>query len=241
MKIALLGYGKMGHLIEKLAPARGHQIVACISSSHDNIEKLAEADLAIDFSHPHAVLKHVQLCCDYQKPLVIGTTGWEKDLEEAQKLVQEASIGCLTASNFSIGVHLFQMVLKQAAALFETQPLYDVAAIEYHHRQKVDCPSGTALMLTETIKQQMPSHSSLEFASVRCGHIPGTHEICFDSSADTITLTHQARNREGFAQGALLAAEWLLSKRSFFTLNDFLNDTLPLSSSLCNCQASIQQ
>jgi 4-hydroxy-tetrahydrodipicolinate reductase len=239
MKIALLGYGKMGVLIEKLANDQGHPIVARFSQSQQKMEDLNQADIAIDFSHPSAVLDHVKLCCHVKKPLVIGTTGWEKELAEVKSLVNAASIGCLAASNFSIGVHLFQAIVREAAALFASQPLYDVAAIEYHHNQKVDRPSGTALLLIEEIKRQMPyCSSSFQFESVRCGQIPGTHEIIFDSAADTITLTHQARNREGFAQGALLAAAWLLPKQGYFILDDFLNATLPLRKNLCNCQAS---
>lgn len=226
MKIALLGYGKMGVLVEKSAVCRGHVITAYFSCKNQEKIHLEKADLAIDFSHPLAVLSHVKLCCHYQKPLVIGTTGWEKDFEKVCALVKERGIGCLASSNFSIGIHLFKKIVGQAAALFKSQTLYDVGALEYHHNQKIDSPSGTALLLTAEIKKHIPMSESFKFSSVRCGHIPGTHEIFFDSEADTITLTHQARNREGFAQGAVLAAEWLLSKKGYFTLDDFLKDTL---------------
>jgi len=227
MKIALFGQGKMGQLIAQLACSQGHTVVARFSKKHATFEELKQADLALDFSHPTAVLTHVQACLAYQKPLIIGTTGWDTQVSDVRHLVEQGQIGCLAAANFSLGIHLFKSLVKQAATLFNPHPQYDVAAVEYHHRQKVDHPSGTALTLAEEIKRQMPRLQSLDFTSVRCGAIPGTHEILFDSFSDTITLTHQARNREGFAQGALLAAEWLLPRQGYFTLDDFLQDILP--------------
>jgi 4-hydroxy-tetrahydrodipicolinate reductase len=230
MKIALLGYGKMGKLVAQLAPSNGHHISACFSPQQgmlkERLIELAAVDLAIDFSHASAVLPHLELCLHLNKPLVIGTTGWEEQLPLAKKMVQNSQNACLYAPNFSIGVYLFQQLVTYAATLFQPFSHYDVGGIESHHRHKQDQPSGTAKMLTQQILQHMPRLQDFNFSSVRCGEIPGTHTICFDSAVDTLTLTHQARSREGFAQGALLAAEWLLPRQGFFTLEDMMQDVL---------------
>ncbi len=228
MKLALLGNGKMNRLIADLAPAYSHEIIACFSRTHgtlqDHPSKLESADLAIDFSHSSVVLNHLDICLSLRKPLVIGTTGWEEHLPLAKLKVKEKQGSCLFAPNFSIGVFLFQKIVSEAAALFQPFPDYDVSGIEYHHQQKRDYPSGTAKALIHQLLQQMPRLKTIPFSSVRCGHIPGTHTLLFDSPCDTITLTHEARNRQGFAQGALLAAEWLLTKKGFFSLHDIMGE-----------------
>lgn len=233
MKIALLGYGKMGRLIEESAIKRGHLIVLRQTSTSSSYEDLKNCDLVIDFSHPSAVLPHVKQCINHQKPLIIGTTGWEKDLQIVQELVFNAQIGCLAAANFSIGVHLFQRLVGQAAALFCHQPSYDVAGVEYHHNQKFDAPSGTAKALSQEIHSHLPCNPETLFTSVRCGHMPGTHEIYFDSLEDTITLSHQARSRKGFAEGAVLAAEWLYPQKGYYTMHDYIQATLDKGKSPC--------
>lgn len=226
MKIALLGDGKMNRLIAELALLSGHEITARFSRTcgtlQDNPSKLESAEVAIDFSHSSAVLDHLDSCLSFGKPLVIGTTGWEEHLSLAKQKVKEKQGSCFFAPNFSIGIYLFQKIVSHAAALFQPHADYDVSGIEYHHQQKRDQPSGTAKALIDQLLQQMPRLKTLPFSSVRCGHIPGTHSLLFDSPCDTITLTHEARNRQGFAQGALLAAEWLLTRKGFFNLDDMM-------------------
>jgi len=225
IKIALIGYGNMGQGVERAAQAKGHQIMARFSRRlgmpKERPQDLAQADLAIDFSHSALVLDHLKLCLSLNKPLVIGTTGWENEMATAQALVCEAQGSCLCAPNFSIGMFLFQRIVAYAASLIAPFEAYDLCGVEYHHQEKLDAPSGTAKALTRQIIDHLPRWPHFAFSSIRCGHIPGTHTLHFDSAADTLTLTHQARHREGFAQGALMAAEWLLSRKGFFTLDDF--------------------
>jgi 4-hydroxy-tetrahydrodipicolinate reductase len=226
MKIALIGYGKMGQTIEQFAEANGHEIIARFSSSlgtpQDRPQDLAEADIAIDCSHPSAVINHLNICLSLVKPLVIGTTGWEEQLTTARQLVEQANGSCLYSPNFSLGIYLFQQIMTYAASIFQPFNDYDVSGIEYHHREKIDQPSGTAKALSHHLMQQMPRLHSFNFSSIRCGSMPGTHTLHFDSPYDTLTFTHQARNRNGFAHGALMAAEWLFQRRGFFTLDDML-------------------
>jgi 4-hydroxy-tetrahydrodipicolinate reductase len=230
MKIALLGYGKMGKLVEQAALDNGHEVIAKFSrqlgTAQSRMHDIAQADLVIDFSQPSCVMPHLELCLSFNKPLVIGTTGWENQLNQAQDLVNRFEGSCLHAPNFSIGAYLFQQIAFFAASLFQPFPEYDVCGIEYHHRQKLDAPSGTSKALTKQILEQMPRLDNLNFTSVRCGHIPGTHTIHFDSSVDTITLTHEARNRQGFASGAIKAAEWLVSRKGFFSIEDMMQSYL---------------
>ncbi len=228
MKLALIGYGKMGQLIEQMASIKGHQIVARFSSHlgtlNDRLEELFEADLVMDFSQTSCVLSHLKLCLSASKPLIIGTTGWEKQKIAAQEIVQKSGGSCLYSPNFSIGIYLFKHIIAYAANLFQPFPDYDVTGIEYHHHQKIDKPSGTAKELSKELLQNMPRLKELNFSSIRCGHIPGTHTLYFDSLADTLIFTHQARNRQGFAHGAILAAEWLLHRKGFFTIDDMMKD-----------------
>lgn len=228
MKIALLGYGKMGKLIEKIAEAQGHFVIARFSSNLGTLlkrkQELEDADIAIDFSHFGCLHAHLELCLSLNKPLVIGTTGWDENLEKAKSMVEEANGSCLYSPNFSIGVYLFQKIVAYAGALMQPFSAYDIGGAEIHHNQKKDHPSGTAKALTETLRHAMPRSKDFEFASVRCGQFPGTHTLYFDSSIDTITLTHEARSREGFAAGAIKGAEWLLSRQGFFTMDDFMKD-----------------
>lgn len=226
MKIALIGYGKMGQLIEQLAHVKGHQITARFSRHLGTLQErkqdLAQADLAIDFSQGACVLTHLEICLSLGKPLVIGTTDWEEQIVAAQKMVEQAHGSCLYAPNFSIGIYLFQQIIAYAASLFQSFSDYDVSGVEYHHHQKLDHPSGTAKALSQILLRYMPRLKEFNFSSIRCGHIPGTHTLLFDSSDDTLTFTHQARNRHGFAQGALMAAEWLLPRKGFFTMEEMM-------------------
>jgi len=213
MKIALQGTGKMGREVARLAPSRGHSIT-----------EIADADICIDFSHPDAVLNHAKQAASHGTDLVIGTTGWEKDQKAVKDLVLSHEMGCVIGSNFSLGVYLFRQILSHAAALIEPYEDYDVAGTEVHHNQKVDSPSGTAIDLARLLKTYMPTKQVDNFASVRCGHIAGTHTVLFDSEADTITLTHQAKNRSGFALGAIMAAEMIHGKKGWWTFEELLTE-----------------
>lgn len=225
MKLALIGYGKMGKMVEAAAKQKGHAIVSyChrdVTPSH-----LKEADLCIDFTHPSAAIPNLQIAAKQRKNYVMGTTGWYDALEEVRQIVSQHEIGFLYSPNFSIGVQLFLKIVSEAAALINEFPVYDVGITEEHHNKKVDSPSGTALAITNTLLVQMKNKSEeqLQVASLRCGSIPGTHTVHFDSPCDTITIKHQARNREGFAQGAVVAAEWLHGKKGFYTLADLLGE-----------------
>ncbi|WP_044882498.1 4-hydroxy-tetrahydrodipicolinate reductase [Neochlamydia sp. EPS4] len=240
MKIALIGYGKMGHLIEEIALQQGHTIIAILPSS-EAVSSLKEnliqqVDICIDFSAPQAVLSNLQRLAPFKKNIVMGTTGWEEHLDEVKKLIHEHQIGFLFSPNFSVGVHLFKNIVEAAAQLMNEFEDYDVAGQELHHYQKKDSPSGTAKSLVSILLEKIQRKKNplydrvdrpiapheLNFSSVRCGSIPGTHTIIFDSPADTLTITHQARNREGFARGALAAAEWLIGKKGIFTLEDMI-------------------
>jgi 4-hydroxy-tetrahydrodipicolinate reductase len=205
MKIALFGHGKMGKMVEKIALEEGH---SCVS--------LNEADVGIDFSHPEAVISHIQQAAEKKKPIVIGTTGWDSEIEMAKNLVEKSCMAALYSSNFSLGMAYFHLLLKQARSLFSD---YDVAGVEYHHNQKKDSPSGTAKAIAKTLEMKTP------FTSVRCGRITGKHEVIFDSPFDTVTLIHEAHGREAFARGALAAAQWLRDKKGWYTLDDLLRSS----------------
>jgi 4-hydroxy-tetrahydrodipicolinate reductase len=244
MKIALIGYGKMGKMVEEIASSKGYAIMAKIDPQlpHQIItkESLGDADICIDFSHPSCVLNNIKHAAALGKNIVMGTTGWYNHINEAKSIIEHENIGFLYSPNFSLGVALFLEIISQAAALISPFEAYDVGGYEIHHNQKVDSPSGTAKEITKRLlskisrkkqvvygvnEAKIPS-DHIHFTSSRIGSIPGTHSVTFDSPADTITLTHSARNREGFAAGAVHAAEWLNGKKGFFTLEDMLLSTL---------------
>lgn len=223
MKIALHGYGKMGKMVGEVAQQTGHQILSINRKTpKDEIHHhIKESDIVIDFSHADAVPKLVDLCIHYKKNMVLGTTNWENDVESVKNKVLQSNLGCIFCPNFSIGMALFKEVVAYAANLLLQD--YDLAGIEYHHNQKLDAPSGMAKVITNMIKDSHPT-VKLDFTSVRCGNIPGTHTLIFDGRDDTITLTHQARNRMGFATGALRAADWIRNKKGFYTINDLIKE-----------------
>lgn len=204
MKLFLFGKGKMGTLVSQLAEPRGHTLVS----------SLKEAEVAIDFSYAEGVIDHLKEACAHALPLVIGTTGWESALPLAQELVRTHQIGVLYAPNFSLGVAHFRRLLKMARTLLSD---YALAGVEWHHAEKRDFPSGTAKAIATDLGMTTP------FAHVRAGWLCGTHQLLFDSPCDTLTFTHEAKNREGFALGALRAAEWLPSHKGWFTLEDMLD------------------
>lgn len=247
MNIAIIGYGKMGKIIEQVSIRRKHTIVARIDPSAEDAtateittQSIGLADMCIDFSHPSAVMENLKKISHLGKPIVVGTTGWAHQIGEAKAIVQERKIGFLYASNFSIGMNVMFRVIESASKLMNHFPEYDVAGYELHHAKKLDSPSGTAKSLIEIILKNIGRKKTvtydavngeipkedLHFASVRTGDIPGTHTILFDSTADTIEITHTARNREGFALGAVIAAEWLINKKGFFTIDDVMNNLM---------------
>lgn len=233
MRIALVGYGRMGRMVETAATARGHQIVARFDLDNNpggaglTPAALREVDLAVEFSTPETVLDNLRRLIPGGIPVVTGTTGWYDHLPEVRQLVAVHGGAFVYSPNFSIGVNLFFEVVRQAAQLVATYDHFDPFLIERHHRQKLDAPSGTALRLLEDLRDAFAERTPAP-VSVRAGYLPGTHEVGFDSPSETITLTHTARNREGFAEGAVLAAEKLLGRQGFFALAELLFPAAPI-------------
>lgn len=227
MKLALVGYGKMGRLIEHLAPNRGHEVVLTLDEHNNaNGEGITAAnfegiDIAIDFSTPHTVVSNINRLAALGVNMVIGTTGWTEEMPRVKALVEERRIGLVWAPNFSIGVNIFQRVVSEAARWLASQPEYEAWAWEIHHSEKKDAPSGTLLKLVAEM-QKAGWDRNIDVASNRAGSIPGTHEIGFDSAADTITLRHTARSRQGFAMGAIDAAEWIAGKQGFYEFSEII-------------------
>lgn len=231
MKIALLGYGKMGKTIEILAEKRGHEIVFK-SSSDMALGVLNEADVAIDFSTPETAARNIKSALNMGIPIVSGTTGWLHNYNEVIKLCEERNGGFIYASNFSIGVNLFFNLNEQLAKIMKPWNAYKAAIKETHHVQKKDAPSGTAISLAEEIikhsnktgwKLGGASEKEIDITANRVDSVHGFHEVVYASDIDTIAIKHEAHSREGFAIGALLASEWLLSKKGVFTMKDVLN------------------
>lgn len=227
MKIAIVGYGKMGRMIERIATDRGHSIAAHFDvdnnpgSSGLTAESLAGVDAAIEFSTPGTAIENIRRLVELRIPTVVGTTGWYGQLEEVNQLVQRNGAALVWGANFSIGVNLFFRIVRDAAALLAPYTEYDPFLIEAHHQFKKDAPSGTALVLARLLRESYGERTP-EAVSLRAGHIPGTHEVGFDSQADTITLTHTARGREGFAAGAVLAAELIVDKQGMYEFPELL-------------------
>ena len=226
MKIALIGYGKMGRLIETLALEKGDEIAARIDETNavNLVEQLKLADAAIDFSTAEAVKANVEACLQANVPLVEGTTGWNDEKEEIEKLIREKNGAFVFSANFSIGVNLFYRITDFAAELFAKFSDYEAFIEEQHHSRKKDAPSGTALKLKEIVAAHIEKDFSV--SATRAGNIPGTHRVGFDGSADQILLEHFARSREGFASGALLAAHWIVGKRGFYEFTDVMDEII---------------
>jgi len=230
MKIALIGYGAMGKIVERLATERGHQIAGVIDescaslSAVDLADKLRGADVAIDFSAADAVERNVEVCVAAGVPLVEGTTGWQEQRSAIERIVHEGGGAFVFGANFSIGVNLFYRIADFTAELFSKFPEYEAFIEERHHSRKKDAPSGTALKLKEVVSRHIEREFSV--AATRAGNIPGTHTVGFDGPADQITLTHTARTREGFASGSLLAAEWIVGKKGFYEFSEVIDEVL---------------
>jgi 4-hydroxy-tetrahydrodipicolinate reductase len=237
MRIALIGYGKMGKAIEEIAIARGHEISHRISSLNPiNSFDLLKTDVAIEFTRPELAIEHIHYCVNQQIPIVVGTTAWQAQLSEVTNFVNSKNGGMLYASNFSVGVNLFFEVNKVLARLMASQPEYHIEAEEIHHIQKLDAPSGTAVSLLNDILAENKNYSNWQLVSdfnktdstkipiiaKREPNVPGTHEINYCSEIDTITIKHVAHNRKGFALGAVLAAEFLKGKSGVYTMSDVL-------------------
>ena len=231
MKIALLGYGRMGKEIEKIALSRGHTIV--IKSEGTAHYDIVLADVAIDFSIPNSAFKNISNCINHQIPVISGTTGWLEKYPEAVTLCNEKKGAFIYASNFSLGVNIFFELNNQLAKMMRQLKDYDVSIEEIHHTKKLDAPSGTAITLAEGIIKnsaftnweldQKTSEKNLPIFAKRIPEVPGTHTISYASEIDEIHLNHTAKSRQGFALGAVIAAEWLLHKKGVYTMKDVLN------------------
>ncbi len=236
MRIALIGYGKMGQAIEEIAVRRGHEIVLKVSIENleDNtVEKIAAADVAIEFTGPESAFDNIVRCMKAGVGVVCGSTGWLDKFEEVRQLCQKEGKTFLYASNFSVGVNIFFEVNKRLAQLMTSHPDYAVSLAEIHHTQKKDAPSGTAITLAQQIlenihrKKGWVNHISdnldeLEIISERIDPAPGTHKVLYSSAIDDIEIIHTAHNRQGFATGAVLAAEFIHNKKGIFSMQDVL-------------------
>jgi 4-hydroxy-tetrahydrodipicolinate reductase len=230
MKIALLGYGKMGQTIEKIALDRGHEIVLKKTSSN-SFEGLSLADVAIEFSVPNAAVANITESLNAGVPTISGTTGWLKEYHEMEKLCLQKNTAFLYGSNFSLGVNLFFELNEHLSKIMSKFDQYKVSMEEVHHTQKLDAPSGTAITLANSIINntnyddwsiENPLDNELFINVIRQDKVPGTHTVTYDSTVDSIAINHTAHNREGFALGAILAAEWIVGKKGVFTMKDVL-------------------
>lgn len=243
MKIAMVGYGRMGKEIEQVAKARGHDIVTIDTQCKADFckidkESLKDVNVVIDFTIPNVAVENAKIYNSLGINTVMGTTGWYDKMNEVEEAVKD--IGFIWSGNFSIGVNVFFRIIENAAKIIDKVEDYDVMGFEVHHKGKADSPSGTAKMIADILLENIGrkkklvvdkldrkiEDDELHFASMRVGSIPGTHTVLFDSDADTIELTHRARNRRGFALGAVMAAEWIKEKKGFFGIEDFMNELI---------------
>jgi 4-hydroxy-tetrahydrodipicolinate reductase len=230
MKIALIGHGALGQLVATEARKAGDD-VATIITSEDSVqdvdrlsEKLRGHDVAIDFSVAAAVLKSIEACARASVPLVEGTTGWNDHLSDARRIIERQGGSLVYGANFSIGVNIFYRIVERAATLFAAVDAYAPFIEEAHHSRKRDAPSGTALRLREVMSEHLGNE--IPTSSTRAGYIPGTHRVGFDSVADQIMLTHEARSRQGFAAGALLAAHWIIGRTGIYEFSEVMEEIL---------------
>jgi 4-hydroxy-tetrahydrodipicolinate reductase len=238
MKIALIGYGKMGKAIEQIAIERGHEI-SCIINSENQIESanFEGTDIAIEFSNPELAIKHIVHCINSSIPIVVGTTAWHNELETVKTICSDQNGSLLYSSNFSIGVNIFFEINNRLAELMSSHPEYTAEIEEIHHTQKLDAPSGTAIEIAKGIISYNQNYNNwlcevgqkpnvnkdeIPIVALREPEVPGTHTVKYSSDIDSITMTHQANNRKGFALGAVVAAEWLVHKKGIFTMSNVL-------------------
>ena len=220
MKLLLVGFGRMGRLVEELARDRGLEIAGRIVST-TSAGEWPSADVAIDFSTADALRHNLPRLAERGMNVVIGTTGWQADEVALRALAERARIGVVASANFSVGVNIFQMVVAEAAGRFQAHEEYGAWIYEQHHAAKRDAPSGTALLLRGAMTSA-GFNRTVDVASTRAGSIPGTHVVGFDGPSDTIELTHRARDRRGFASGALLAARWIEGRTGWYSMQDVL-------------------
>lgn len=244
MKIAILGYGKMGRIIEQFAFERGHEVVLKVNVDNTDdltVANLRQADVAIDFSTPDSVMSNIELCFEANVPVVVGTTGWYAKLQEVKDKCEAGNNTLLYASNFSVGVNVFFFVNKVLAKIMNRYPQYEVQVEEIHHTEKLDSPSGTAMTIAEGIlgeldrksewvnelidsnEEVIPKPDQLLIESHRIEDVPGTHTVIYSSEVDNIEFKHKAHSRAGFALGAVIAAEWLEDKTGFFNITDMFD------------------
>ncbi|HLD18676.1 MAG TPA: 4-hydroxy-tetrahydrodipicolinate reductase [Candidatus Nanoarchaeia archaeon] len=244
MKAAIVGYGNMGKEIEKVLKSRKHEIVAIIDPSESNTthktitaEALRDAEVVFEFTHPSQAVKNIEAIAALGKNVVVGTTGWHDQIKNVENAVLKNNIALIYGTNFSLGVNMFYRIVETAADLVNKTEEYDVYGMEMHHVGKADSPSGTAKSIAEILLNNIRrkkrvvydkldkkiAPDEIHFTSVRAGSLPGTHIVGFDSKQDKIELRHDAKGREGFALGAVLAGEWLAGKRGLFTVSDFMN------------------
>ena len=237
MNIALIGYGKMGKAIEEIALHRNHSVILIIDENNTadlTKENLSKAEVAIEFTSPHSAFENVKKCIEWDTPIVCGSTGWTERLDEIINYCKEKNGSFIYSSNFSIGVNIFFELNKKLAALMSSHPDYKISIEETHHTQKKDAPSGTAITLAEQIIEQLPAKKrwinkesnnpeELSIISKRIDPAAGTHSIKYSSSIDDIEIIHTAHNRQGFAAGAVLAAEFIKDKKGYFSMKDVLN------------------
>lgn len=224
MKLALLGYGKMGRMVEQAAGREGVEVVAILDPVSGARGSLGDADVCIDFTEPSAVIENIKAAAAARVAMVVGTTGWYAQLEEARGLVEASGIGLVYGSNFSVGVNLMFKITQYAAELFSRFPLHDPFIEEAHHKFKKDAPSGTAVFLKRIVESQYNREAPT--SSTRAGYIPGRHVVGFDSEADTLTIAHTARSRAGFVEGALLAARWIAGRKGFYEFSEIIEERL---------------
>lgn len=231
MKIALVGYGKMGHIIDEIATKRGHEIVAKLNET-PTPENLNNPDVVIEFSNPEAAFNNIKVCLDNKIPVICGTTGWLDKKTEIENIALQNDTAFLYGSNFSLGVNLFFALNEKLASLMNSFPEYQVQLEEIHHTHKKDAPSGTAISLAEGIikndkrfdawKLEETQNRELGIFAIRENEVPGTHSVFYKSEVDEIEIKHTAFNRNGFALGAVIAAEWIVGKIGNFSMNDVL-------------------
>lgn len=231
MKIALVGYGKMGHIIDELATKKGHKIVSRLNET-PTAENLNNPDVVIEFSNPEVAFDNIKICLEHKIPVICGTTGWLDQKPEIEKIALQNNTAFLYGSNFSLGVNLFFALNEKLADLMKDFSEYSVQLEEIHHTQKKDAPSGTAISIAEGIIKNDPrfdgwkleetQNKELGIFAIRENEVPGTHSVYYKSDVDEIEIKHTAFNRNGFAVGAIVAAEWIIGKHGNFTMNDVL-------------------
>lgn len=247
MNIAIIGYGKMGKEIEAIANEKGIKVTSIIDPVNENAthkeideESIKDADVCIDFTNPGSAVNNIKKIASLGKNMVIGTTGWYDRMDEVKSIIEKSKVGVIWSGNFSIGVNIFFKMIENTSKMMDKFESYDPFIHEFHHKEKADSPSGTAVMIgnimldnlsrknkvvTEELKRKIEP-DEIHLSSTRGGYIPGTHIVGFDSLADTIELKHTARGRQGFAIGSVLAAGWVNGKKGFFSIDDFMKNII---------------